>query len=215
MAIYTHVLNELEEVSASEAVELLCQEFGLGHSCICFVNTQSRREVQTFLGASYMEGVAASAVGPIEFIGGPPDNRGLHTGSLLTYLCDVILYDWAILGAYTDLVEGDMKQINFSMLRKRFGQISTLDALELLCWTFGADKAYIGFGGQRLQLVDLYDDTSLFNDLAGDVPVQFYGGPPAPKWWDGTLLTMLIDHFLYAYVKNDLPKVHKALKAYP
>ncbi|MFA5344723.1 MAG: hypothetical protein WC315_00375 [Candidatus Omnitrophota bacterium] len=105
-------------------------------------------------------------------------------------------------------------KINFTLLKNRFGDISALDALELLCWTFGADKAYITVDGMRMPLVDLYDDTGMFTWKASDVDLQFYGGPPPAKWWDGTLLTMLLDHFLYAYSKNDLVKVHKALKVH-
>lgn len=107
-----------------------------------------------------------------------------------------------------------MKQINFTLLNNRFGKISALDALELLCWTFEADKAFITVDSNRIQVIDLYDDTSMFTWLASDVDIQFYGGPPPAKWWNGTLLTMLLDHFLYAYAKNDMPKVHKALKVY-
>lgn len=98
------------------------------------------------------------------------------------------------------------------MLKNRFGDISALDALELLCWTFNADKAFVSIGGSRMPLSDLYDDTALFTLKASDVDLQFYGGPPPAKWWNGTLLTMLMDHFLFAYSKKDMAKVHKALK---
>jgi hypothetical protein len=107
-----------------------------------------------------------------------------------------------------------MKQINFTLLNNRFGKISALDALGLLCWTFGANQAYITVGGNRIQLIDLYDDTSMFTWLASEVDLQFCGGPPPAKWWNGTLLTMLLDHFLFAYAKNDMVKVHKALKVH-
>jgi hypothetical protein len=106
MAIDSNLLNELAEISAEDAVALLCVEFGLGCSWISFVSTKNRVEIKSFLGAIYLRGIAASDVGPIEFWGGPPNQKGYQRGTLLTYLCDNILSQWALYGNYVEMVQG-------------------------------------------------------------------------------------------------------------
>jgi hypothetical protein len=112
MAIDSNLLSTLAEVSAEEAVELLCVEFQLGRSWISFLHTKSRAELKSFLGAIYLRGIVASDVGPIEFYGGPPGQRDYQKGTLLTYLCDAILYNWALYGNYAEMVEGDRSEEN-------------------------------------------------------------------------------------------------------
>ncbi len=106
MAIDSNLLKELSEISAEDAVELLCKEFGLGRCWITFINTKNRAEIKSFLGAIYLRGIAASDVGPIEFWGGPPSQKGYQKGTLLTYLCDTILSHWALHGNYAEMVQG-------------------------------------------------------------------------------------------------------------
>lgn len=106
MAIDSNLLKELADISAEDAVELLCTEFGFGHSWISFINTKNRAEIKSFLGAIYLRGISASEVGPIEFWGGPPNQKGYQRGTLLTYLCDVILLNWVLHGNYADMVQG-------------------------------------------------------------------------------------------------------------
>lgn len=100
--------------------------------------------------------------------------------------------------------------INFSKLTDSFSDISALDALECLCWTFNADKAGIYLDGTTLVLSDLYDYISL--EKAADIELRFYGGPNPGKWWNGTLLTLFLDHFIYAYLKGKRLQVTKALQ---
>ncbi len=104
-------------------------------------------------------------------------------------------------------------KVNFSQLSKRYEDITALDALELLCVIFGAGNAYITMDSKRLPLYELYDNPEIFNWKASEIDLIFCGGPKPAKWWTGTLLTLLLDHILYAYSTNDLVKVHKALKA--
>jgi hypothetical protein len=104
-------------------------------------------------------------------------------------------------------------RINFSQLSIRYRDITALDALELLCVIFGAGNAYINMDGKRLPLYELYNNSEIFNWKASEIDLDFFGGPKPAKWWPGTLLTLLLDHILYAYSINDLAKVHKALKA--
>jgi hypothetical protein len=106
MAPDKYLLENLSQTTAYEAIELLCQEFGLGRSVISFLQTKNRAELRTFLTATYLDSMLASDIGPIEFWGGPPAGRRFLRGSLLTYLFDVILFNWAVGGNYADLVCG-------------------------------------------------------------------------------------------------------------
>ena len=104
MAIDTNLLRNLEGISAHDAFGMLCEDFGLWDSNITFTTTRNRATLRSFLGAVYLKEVDAKLVGPIEFWGGPPECKFYHTGTLLTYLCDAILNQWAITGGYADLV---------------------------------------------------------------------------------------------------------------
>ncbi len=106
MAIDSNLIQELGEIGAGEAIELLCNEFHLDRAFISFVRTKRRSEIKTFLGVPGLNGVLAREFGPLQFWGGPPKARGFHTGTLLTYLCDAILYNWMVYGNYADLVQG-------------------------------------------------------------------------------------------------------------
>jgi hypothetical protein len=104
MPIDSHLYTELGDTTAKEAVELLCNEFNLGRSWITFELNQNRVELKTFLGVTTMAGIRASDVGPIKFWGGPPQGRGLTSGTLLTYLFDAILYNHVLFGHYSEFI---------------------------------------------------------------------------------------------------------------
>ncbi len=110
MAVYSNLLKEFSELTASEVIDILCDEFSLSRAWICFTTTGNRVELKTLQGATYLNGVLAIEVGPIEFVGGPPPTRGYCNGTLLTYLCDAILYHWIIFGYYEELVCGDINE---------------------------------------------------------------------------------------------------------
>lgn|SRR5574340_1162490 len=96
--------KEFGEISASEAIMLLCEEFGFNQTPFTFVNTSRRLTLESLKGAVSMGKIAAYSVGPIEFYGGPPGNRHYYIGSLLTMLYDAILYSWKTTGQYSELV---------------------------------------------------------------------------------------------------------------
>ncbi len=96
--------KEFGEISAGEAIMLLCEEFGYSQTPFTFVTTSRRVTLQTLKNASCMGKIAAYSVGPIEFYGGPPGKRQYYVGSLLTMLYDAILYSWKTTGQYEELV---------------------------------------------------------------------------------------------------------------
>jgi hypothetical protein len=102
--------------------------------------------------------------------------------------------------------------IDFELLNARMANVTAFDALDILCWTCNADTAYVTIDATRKQLVDLYDDTAMFNLRASDVEIQFYGGPPPARWWTGDLLMLLKDHFLHAYSTGQKQIAHNILK---
>ncbi len=105
MAIDTHLLKNLEGISAHDAIGMLCDDFGLGNAYITFTTTRNRAAIKSFISAIYLKDVDAKFVGPIEFWGGPPETKYYYTGTLLTLLCDAILNHWSKTGGYADLVQ--------------------------------------------------------------------------------------------------------------
>jgi hypothetical protein len=104
-------------------------------------------------------------------------------------------------------------KVNMTLLKNRFRGIKAIDALELLCSVFEAANAFVSIDGVRMRLCDLYDDIEIYTETAANIELQFFGGPHPAKWWSGTLLTMLMDHILFAYTNNNLKSVNIALKA--
>jgi len=103
--------------------------------------------------------------------------------------------------------------INFKQLENLFDGLTSADALDCLCWVFGASRAVIYRDNIRVILPDLYDDWDTIGlSQATEVKLRFYGGPFPGKWWDGNLFTMFLDHFIYAYTTNKKQTVQKALK---
>jgi hypothetical protein len=102
--------------------------------------------------------------------------------------------------------------INFNRLEQLFGDITALDALEALCWTFSASQARVYVDGTCFALADLYDQMEVIGLWpAKSVELRFFGGPVG-QWWDGNLFTMFLDHFIFAYMKGNKKAVAKVLK---
>jgi hypothetical protein len=105
-AIDARIRDYVAGITAAETVNLLCEEFGKGRSIITFVKSGTRRDIRSLLTATHLEQLAPEDFGPIQFWGGPPTRRTHFTGTLLTMLCDSVLYDWATKGHYVEMVEG-------------------------------------------------------------------------------------------------------------
>ncbi len=95
-----------------------------------------------------------------------------------------------------------------------FKNISAYDAIECLCLIFKAASAQIHIDNLAYTITDLFDMPEVYTDLlACDFYIEFYGGPPkALKRYQGTLRTLVVDHFLYAYTKNKEKSIQEALK---
>lgn len=86
-------------------------------------------------------------------------------------------------------------------LRKRLCNIKATRVINYLFYTFDADDEQVMINGICLQIKQLRKDFPGIDMLRADEvgPLRFYGGPPsATKWYDGTLLTVLLDKILQA-----------------
>lgn len=106
MSIDTNLQTELADITVADAIGVLCRDLGMGNTGICLVATNKRVVIRSYLGSVYLKDALAVNFGPIEFWGGPPNKRDYHRGSLLTLLCDSILFRWSVDGSYADLVQG-------------------------------------------------------------------------------------------------------------
>jgi hypothetical protein len=103
--------------------------------------------------------------------------------------------------------------LNFKQLDRYFLDVSAYTALNVLCDTFKAINAVIYIDGTRFALIDLYDTMEVDGNLpAQSIKLRFFGGPSPGRWWEGTLYTMFLDHFIYAYTKGHKAEVQKALR---
>lgn len=102
--------------------------------------------------------------------------------------------------------------MNLALLKETFRHISANDALDLLCWDFGADSKSVYIDGTKFALSELYDwaDEWMFS-CAEEIYLSFYGGPSPGRWWKTTLLTMLLDYIIRAEQLGMHHLVHKAL----
>lgn len=106
MRIDDHIKSYLEGCTAADAINLLCEEFNKGQTTIVFLRSDLRREIKSFLIDSNLHLLAPEDLGPIEFWGGPPTKRGHYKGTLMTMLCDAVLYSHAMYGYYEEMVLG-------------------------------------------------------------------------------------------------------------
>lgn len=87
------------------------------------------------------------------------------------------------------------------------------DAIALLCNVFAVGQATVYVDGRQFQVIDLYDNPYMFyNMMATDIELTFFGGPPTKgKWFNGTLLTFVLDHAAYQVAKGNCKKISEAI----
>lgn len=97
--------QELGEISAEEAIIILIDDFNLGLGTVRFSKTNTEYTISGLQNMCKGQKIAATAVSPIFFAGGPPnDTARIFKGSLLTLLFDRIMYEYCVTGAFADLV---------------------------------------------------------------------------------------------------------------
>ena len=100
----THLERELGDLSAVDAVNILCEEFNFGQAQVKFLSGRETT-VNNLKAIIAGHNMGAELVGPLMFFGGPPNNAAtLYQGSLFTMVMDKILYEYSINGSYADLV---------------------------------------------------------------------------------------------------------------
>lgn len=95
-----------------------------------------------------------------------------------------------------------------------FQKMSAFDALECLCFVMNAGDAQVMLNGvYNCKLKDMFDVPQIYEgEMAHEVDVTFYGGPPnSCEQFEGNLLLLLVDHFLFNFVLNKRDEVEKAL----
>lgn len=102
--IDTKLRQELDNMSAYEAAEIISNEFGDGDTVFYFTLTGRPSCAKVIMNNKDSHRVLAEEISPIRFLGGPPNNRTWHKGTLLTWVCDLVLYAWAQTGAYAEMV---------------------------------------------------------------------------------------------------------------
>ena len=102
--------------------------------------------------------------------------------------------------------------VDLQLLERMFKNINAIEALDILCRVFNATDAVVFLDHRRFSLYELYDEGSLYGGMfASEVEIRFFGGPPPGGWFNGTLLTLLLDHSAYRLAKGDDKTVAKAL----
>jgi len=102
----TRLRHELAGMSAKEASEIICNEFNLGYLPLTFALTGKETCAHKIAQQKGAVTISASDISPIKFFGGPPNARGYYQGTLLTLVCDLVLFYWKTKGHYTDMVLG-------------------------------------------------------------------------------------------------------------
>jgi len=103
--------RELQGISAKEATEIICNEFHRGDYLFTYSLTDRVSTPKRLMEQKSIAGIGAEEISPISFYGGPPGHRKFYNGSLLTWLCDLVMYAWVTEGSYEDMVvNGDQFQ---------------------------------------------------------------------------------------------------------
>ncbi len=105
-------------------------------------------------------------------------------------------------------------RVSITLIHRLFQKVTAADALIILCQLFGVSTSVVYIEGRRFQLVELLDDCYMFyGALASEIEVRFYGGPPAKgNWFNGTLLTLIMDHAAYQVARGHCEKISEALR---
>ena len=96
-------------------------------------------------------------------------------------------------------------------LKRLFKKLTAPDAIAIICQIFGASNAVIYINEKQFVIYELTYDYHLNNLMAEDVDVKFFGGPNG-GWFNGTLLTLLLDHALFCLSKDKSHKIVEAVR---
>jgi hypothetical protein len=101
-----------------------------------------------------------------------------------------------------------------SQLIARLQNINAIRVINYLYYTFNASRNLIILNGFHTMPEKLIKDfPGIEYLLAKEIgPLKFRGGPPNKiAWYDGTLLTLIIDKILNTYVEGDQSLLHRFL----
>jgi hypothetical protein len=93
-----------------------------------------------------------------------------------------------------------------------FGTITVLDALDILCTAFKGNTIIFRIAGAVYPITDLYCDQEVFNLPAQYFMLEWFGGPPDNgRWFQASMLALVVDHCLFAMEHGWSERVCNAL----
>jgi len=115
----------------------------------------------------------------------------------------------------TSMVVEIIKEIEMqTQLMTRLNSIKAMRVINYLHYTFNAGRNLIVLNGFHTMPEKLAKDfPGIERLLAREIgPLKFRGGPPNKvAWYDGTLLTLIVDKILNAYVEGNQNLLHRFL----
>jgi len=94
-----------------------------------------------------------------------------------------------------------------------FSRLTVIEAVEALSVTLDAALDPVFIGGEKIQVVDMFNMSKEYPRLAKYYPLRFYGGPEGKcRWWNGSLLNLFIDRLLSAHIEGRHEAVDKVMK---
>ncbi len=93
-----------------------------------------------------------------------------------------------------------------------FGTITVLDALDILCTALKCDTVVFRVAGITHPITDLYCNQEIFNLPAQYFMLEWFGGPlDNGRWFQASMLALVVDHCLFAMDRGWSERVCNAL----
>jgi len=93
-----------------------------------------------------------------------------------------------------------------------FQGLTVLDSLDILCVALKSDETAFRQGGDPCPITDLYCDQEVFDLPAKSFVLEWYGGPPGKgRWFQASMLALVVDTCLFAMESGSTEKICNAL----
>jgi hypothetical protein len=103
--------------------------------------------------------------------------------------------------------------LNVDLALQSLNHLTVTRAVRYLTHVFKIGNIEIGIAGGRASPVEVATDPFLSGRLASRVQIQFWGGPPGERgFYNGSVLTMLIDKLFQCIVSGERASVEEFLE---